>query len=378
MKSRAAIVGCGVWTPKHSITNEKLAAAYNAYADQWNAENVDKIEAGDARALKLTSAENIVKTSGIERRYVVEKAGILDPKRMAPRLAPRANDAPSIMAEMAINAASQALEMAQINPARIDLVLCAASNMERAYPSIAVEVQDLLGAPGFAFDMNAACSSATFAVQAAADMIKSGSIETALIVNPEICSAHLEWRDRDCNFIFGDAASALVLQRQDLASVDGFTVRSTRAASQFSNNIRNNNGFLRGAHDQMHDRRDMLFMQNGRRVFKEVLPMVVEHISQHLADEDLKAEEVERFWLHQANKFMNEYIGKELLGRPPTERVLPVILNEYANTSSAGSIIAFAKHSSDMRPGQTGLMCSFGAGYTIGSVIVERFVASTA
>jgi beta-ketodecanoyl-[acyl-carrier-protein] synthase len=219
--------------------------------------------------------------------------------------------------------------------------------------------------------MNVACSSATFALQMATDMIRAGSIRAALIVNPEITSGHLEWRDRDCHFIFGDVATAIVVQRAE-DGLAGFRVLSTRAATQFSNNIRNNNGFLRRTRDQMEDRRDMQFMQNGRKVFKEVLPLVSDHIARHLADEGVPVTDLRRLWLHQANKAMNDYIGAKVLGRAPEAGEQPNILQDYANTSSAGSIIAFDKYKDDLRAGDRGLICSFGAGYSVGSVLVER------
>lgn len=276
------------------------------------------------------------------------------------------------MAEMALKAAEIALAGAGLTGADIDLVLCAASNHERAYPAIAVEVQSLIGAGGFAYDMNVACSSATFGIQTAVQMVKTGAVRRALMVNPEICSAHLEWRDRDCHFIFGDVCTAVVIERDEGLASPHFKVLSTRCATQFSNNIRNNNGFLRRTHDQMQDRRDMQFMQNGRKVFKEVLPLVSQHISDHLTEEGVASSDLTRLWLHQANKTMNDYIGRKVLGRDPEPGEQPNILQDYANTSSAGSIIAFSQHSADLQPGEKGLICSFGAGYSVGSVIVER------
>ena len=369
----AAITGSGVFTPEAIITNDALVAAFNAYADRWNAAHADAIAAGEADAMAHSSAEFILAASGIEQRYVMDKTGILDPDVMHPLLPARADDAPSLMAEMGLAASDAALAMAGVDAGEIDLVICAASNHERAYPAIAIEIQQLLGAGGFAFDMNVACSSATFGIQTATDMIRAGSIHRALVVNPEICSAHLEWRDRDCHFIFGDVATALVIEREDLAKGAHFAIRSTRCATAFSNNIRNNNGFLRRTRPgHMEDRRDMQFMQNGRKVFKEVLPMVSAHIADHMEAEGVGAADLARLWLHQANKTMNDYIGRKVLGRDPASGEQPNILQDYANTSSAGSIIAFAKHSADMAPGALGLICSFGAGYSVGSVIVER------
>jgi beta-ketodecanoyl-[acyl-carrier-protein] synthase len=193
------------------------------------------------------------------------------------------------------------------------------------------------------------------------------------VVCPEICSGHLEWRDRDCHFIFGDVCTAVVIERAEDAKGAHFVVKSTRCATQFSNNIRNNNGFLRRTRpDGVGERRDMQFMQNGRKVFKEVLPMVSAHIAAHLESAGWEAADLRRLWLHQANKTMNDFIGRKVLGRDPEPGEQPNILQDYANTSSAGSIIAFAKHSGDLEPGDKGVICSFGAGYSVGSVLVER------
>ncbi len=368
----AAITGTGVFTPSASISNDELVAAFNAHADRFNAEHAAEIAAGTVEAKTHSSADFILAASGIERRFVMDRDGVLDPARMIPHLPARADDEPSIMAEMGVSAARQALEQAGREASEVGAVLCAASNHERAYPAIAVEIQSLLGCGGFAFDMNVACSSATFGIQTAADMIRAGSVRSVLVINPEICSAHLEWRDRDCHFIFGDVATATLVELDEGLTRPHYKIRSTRLATQFSNNIRNNNGFLRRTRDQMEDRRDMQFMQNGRRVFKEVLPLVSAHIADHMAEEGIAAGDLRRLWLHQANKTMNDYIGRKVLGRDPEPGEQPNILQDYANTSSAGSIIAFAKHSADLATGDLGLICSFGAGYSVGSVIVER------
>ena len=120
------------------------------------------------------------------------------------------------------------------------------------------------------------------------------------------------------------------------------------------------------------DPQELVFRQNGQMVFREVCPMVAAHITEHLAQLDLAPADVRRFWLHQANLKMNQLIAKGVLGRLPTEDEAPVILDEFANTSSAGSVIAFHRHRDDLAPGDIGVLCSFGAGYSVGSVIVRR------
>jgi beta-ketodecanoyl-[acyl-carrier-protein] synthase len=371
--SKPAITGTGVFTPSQIITNDELVAAFNAYAKAFNEDHADAIAAGEIEAKDSSSSDFIVNASGIKQRYVMDKTGVLDPAVMHPHLRPRSDDEPGIMAEMALEACATALAQAGREASEIDLIICAASNHERPYPAIAIEIQQLLGAGGFAFDMNVACSSATFGIQAAADMVRAGSAKRALVVSPEICSGHLEWRDRDCHFIFGDVCTAVVIERADKAKGAHFVIHSTRCATQFSNNIRNNNGFLRRTRPEgMEDHREMLFMQEGRKVFKEVLPLVSAHIADHMAEEGVSADQLKRLWLHQANKTMNDFLGRKVMGRVPEPDEQPNILQDYANTSSAGSIIAFSKYSDDLAPGDTGLICSFGAGYSVGSVLVER------
>jgi beta-ketodecanoyl-[acyl-carrier-protein] synthase len=237
---------------------------------------------------------------------------------------------------------------------------------------MAVEVQDTLGIDGFGFDMNVACSSATFALQAAADMVANGHARAILVCNPEICSGHLNFRDRDSHFIFGDVATAFIVERAETARNGGWEIVSTKLKTKFSNNIRNNFGFLNRAAPEGIGQTDKLFVQEGRKVFKDVVPMVSELILAHLAENGVAAAELKRIWLHQANQGMNDMIARRVLGRDPEVGEAPNILDEYANTSSAGSVIAFHKYNEDLKSGDLGLLCSFGAGYSVGSVILRK------
>jgi len=368
------ISGTGLWTPKESITNDELVASFNRYVELFNGANATAIEAGEIEALQPSSAEFIEKASGIKQRYVLDKEGILDPERMKPSIPERSDDEISVQAEIAVKAIQQALANAGRKPEDVDAVLVACSNMQRPYPAMAVEVQHYLGMErGWGYDMNVACSSATFGLQAAVDSVRSGSAKCVVVVNPEICSGHLAWEDRDCHFIFGDVATAMVVESEaDATSNNQWRVLGTKLATQFSNNIRNNFGFLNRADESGVGARDKLFRQEGRRVFREVCPMVAAQISAHIAELDLSADHLRRMWLHQANLAMNQFIARRVLGRDATPEEAPVILDEYANTSSAGSIIAFHRHNEDMEAGDKGVICSFGAGYSIGSVIVEK------
>ena len=368
---QAVIAATGLYTPPATVSNEELVETFNTYAERFNAANAEAIAAGEAQAIATSSPEFILKASGIASRHVVDKTGIVDPEIMRPIIPERPNDQISVMAEMAVAAAREAIERWGKPAERIDAVLCAASNMQRAYPAMAIEIQNALGIGGFAFDINVACSSATFGIKTAADFIAAGSARAVLVVNPEICSGHLNFRDRDSHFIFGDVATAVIVERAEDA-VGGWDILGTRLKTQFSNNIRNNFGFLNRAAPEGVGAVDKLFVQEGRKVFREVVPMVSEMIVDHAMEIGVEPTGLKRLWLHQANINMNDMIGRRVLGRDPTPEENVIILDEYANTSSAGSIIAFHSHSDDMASGDTGLICSFGAGYSAGTVFVRK------
>jgi beta-ketodecanoyl-[acyl-carrier-protein] synthase len=366
LTGRPVISATGLFTPSETITNEELVASFNAFVDRHNAANPD------AEPLAYSSVEFIEKASGIKARHVMSKAAILDPEIMCPRLPERANDEISVMAEIGVAAARQALERAGRRPEDVDAVLCAASNMQRAYPAMAIEIQQALGIEGFGFDMNVACSSATFGIQTAADYVRAGNARSVLVVSPEITSGHLNWRDRDSHFIFGDVATAVLVEDAAIAPAQHWEILGTRLKTVFSNNIRNNFGFLNRAHPESTGSADKLFVQEGRKVFKEVVPMVAQMILDEAERLGIDPEGLRRLWLHQANAGMNRLIAHKVLGHEASEDESPTVLDTYGNTSSAGSIIAFHQHSEDLKGGDTGLICSFGAGYSAGTVFVRK------
>jgi beta-ketodecanoyl-[acyl-carrier-protein] synthase len=237
---------------------------------------------------------------------------------------------------------------------------------------MAIEIQAALGIDGFGFDMNVACSSATFGIQTAADYVRAGHARSVLVVSPEICSGHLNWRDRDSHFIFGDVATAVLVEAVDIAPRPHWEILGTRLKTVFSNNIRNNFGFLNRASPETADAVDKLFVQEGRKVFKEVVPMVATMIVEEAQRQGLDPAALRRLWLHQANEGMNRLIAQRVLGHEANPDESPTVLDTYGNTSSAGSIIAFHLHSKDLKPGDTGVICSFGAGYSAGTVFVRK------
>ena len=370
---KAAITGTGTYAPPSIISNDELAAAFNAYVEASNRENADEIARGERTRLEPSSAEFIFKASGIRRRHVTDRTGILDPAIMAPRIPNRPNGEPSLQCEMSLAAAKVALAQAGATPESVDAVIVACSNHQRAYPAIAVEVQHALGATGMAFDMNVACSSATFGISMARDMVTQGSARRVLVVSPEICTGHLNFRDRESHFIFGDACTAVVVEPLETAAAPGaYEILGTRLLTSFSSAIRNNAGFLDRCAPEVRDATDRLFVQQGRKVFKEVSPVVAELISSHLDQLGIAPAALRRLWLHQANQTMNQWIAAKILGRDATTDESPSVLDEYANTSSCGSILVFHERREDVKVGEMGVICSFGAGYSVGNIVVRR------
>lgn len=365
------ITGTGLYHPAESISNQELVESLNAYVEQYNQDNAEKIAANELPERLGSSAEFIEKASGIQRRYVIEKSGVLDPSRLRPRLEERTDDELSIQAEWGVWAAKDAMTNAGVAPEDIDVVILACSNLQRAYPAVAVEIQTALGIEGYAYDMNVACSAATFGLKQAYDAIKSGA-RRVLLVNVEITSGHTDYRSRDCHFIFGDVATASIIE--DTETKNGFEILDIHLFTQFSNNIRNNFGFLNRSEDAVRD--DKQFRQDGRKVFKEVCPLVAKIISTQLEKNQIEAESIKRFWLHQANLNMNQLIAKLVLGKDAEPERTPIILDEFANTSSAGVMIALHRTGHEVESDEYGVICSFGAGYSVGSILVQKRLAS--
>jgi beta-ketodecanoyl-[acyl-carrier-protein] synthase len=373
MAPDVVISGTGIFLPPEQISTAELVDSYNAYVRRFNAARKADIAAGTVDALSESSEAFILKASGIANRYVMEKQGILDIDRMHPTFPERSDREPSLQSEMAAAAVRAALASAGKTPEDVDAVIVSCSSLQRPYPAIAIEVQSALGIDGFGFDMNVACSAATYAIKIAADFVAAGTARCVVAVNPEINSGFSNFRDRDSHFIFGDIATATVVERRDTCRrADAFLIRGTRLLSRFSSNVRNNFSFINRWEAEALNRSDTLFYQNGRKVFKEVTPLATRLITGHLSDLDIDVSEIRRLWLHQANSNMNLLVATKVLGRTPRNGDAPMVLEKFGNTASAGAILAYHLHKDDFDPGDKGVICSFGAGYSAGSIVVEK------
>ncbi len=376
------ITGTGLYIPPYSISNEELVDSFNQYVENYNAKHADEIEAGTVTALQPSSAAFIEKVSGIKSRYVMEKDGILDPEIMAPVIPYRnLGEELSIMAELGTAALKDALADAGLEANDLDGIILACSNFQRTYPAVSIEIQDAIGmVGGFAYDMNVACSAATFGLSQVHGSIVSGLAKRVAVVNVEITSAHLNWRNRDSHFIFGDVATASIVEELDTPK--GYEILNAKLFTQFSTNIKNEYGFMDrseflAAQTEMYPDikepvTDKLFLQNGRKVFREVCPKVSEIITEHFHDNVLQASDIKMMWLHQANANMLDLILRTVVGRDADKAIVPSVIDEFANTSSASPMIVFHRYKDALESGDLGVICSFGAGYSIGSVLVRK------
>ncbi len=360
--------------PREKITNDELVNSYNAYADWYNTKYIADIKAGEKEALDFSNADFIYKASGIKQRFVHNKSGILDPQRMYPLVPKRAKGSVSLQAEFALNAAEKLLKKTSLEAKEIDAIVVACSNYERAYPGIGVEVADILGLKDFfALDVNAGCASAAFGISTAQGLIRAGTAKRVMVLTPELYSFHMNFKDRRSHFIFGDGCSAVLLEDESIhQDNEGFLIHNTRLVSKFSNNIRNNFGFINVSEDKRGPDEEYRFKQNGRNVKEDVVPFTINHIKDHLAEVGWQGSELKRLWLHQANIHMMNAIAEEVLERPVDESLMPETLHEFANTAGSSVIGCFDKYHEDMVAGEIGVICAFGAGYSVGSVALEK------
>jgi beta-ketodecanoyl-[acyl-carrier-protein] synthase len=360
--------GTGLYLPKDTISNDELVKSFNAYVDSFNEDNAKAIDDGSLEPLAHSSSAFIEKASGINSRHVIDKRGILDIDLMRPQIDEYLADGQSVQAHMAINAAKDALEAANKSSRDIDWVIATSSGFQRHYPAIAIEVQEALGIDGLGFDMNVACSSVSFALLNAINAIKANAARAVLIVNPELFTLQTNFRCRKSHFLFGDAATAIIVEKaNETCYPHAFEVIDCQMKTQFSKNIINDFGFT---NDTIEGKDRNYFNQNGNKVFKEVVKlssdMIVQQLNRHSANIP------KRFWLHQANSNMTRLIVNKLIGRNPTIEEAPQPIQFCGNTSSSGAMISYHLHHQDMDTSDYGLFATFGAGYSLGSIILRK------
>ena len=311
------ILGCGSYLPKKILTNNDLSKKLDT-SDEW-----------------------IKSRTGIRQRHIADKN--------------------QLNSDLGYEAAKKAIINAKIKISDIDLIIVATSTPDHTFPSTATKVQAKLGIKkGFAFDIQAACSGFIYAMSIADNYILNNQATNVLVIGSEIFSRILDWNDRSTCVLFGDGAGAIVLSKKKRNS--GILSTELYSDGRFYDLLYVDGGV---ASNQKAGQIKM----KGREVFRHAVEKLSECIKLSLKKNNLKKDNIDWIIPHQANKRIMDMTAKKL---DISKNKVLVTVDRYANTSSAGSIIAFSQYSEDMKEDDVGVLCSFGAGYSAGSVILKK------
>lgn len=320
---RSVVRGVGAYLPANIVTNDDLAKKVDT-SDAW-----------------------IKERTGIAQRHIAAKD--------------------ELTSDLAVAAAKQALDRADLHPIDIDLIIVATTTPDNTFPATACAVQAKLGMTrGVAFDIQAVCSGFVFGLATADSYLRCGLYERALVIGAETLSRILDWEDRSTCVLFGDGAGAVVLEaRKSGGGVDDRGILTTRLRSdgRYKSKL-----FVDGGpsltqtvgHIQM----------EGREVFRHAVTKISDVIRDALQATSLKAEDIDWFVPHQANKRILDGIGRKI-GMSP-DRVV-VTVDKHANTSAASIPLALNSlyESGQLKEGQLVLFEAMGGGFTWGSALVR-------
>jgi 3-oxoacyl-[acyl-carrier-protein] synthase III len=326
-KHYAAITGLGVYLPRKVVTNRDLEQIIDT-DDEW-----------------------IVQRTGIrERRIAGENESTFT---------------------MALAAAKQALQMANLPPEELDLIICATFTPEYPFPSTASLVQAGLGASrAGAFDLEAACAGFVYGLSVASAYILSGQANNVLVIGSETLSRVVDWNDRATCVLFGDGAGATLLQKTDNEDAG-----SIKASALYSDGSKAEHLLIPGGgsyaptSDQTITAGMHYIKMNGSEVFKNAVRVMASVTEQALAKTSLTLDELDLLIAHQANARIIEGVGKRL--EIPAEKVFMNVQN-YGNTSAASIPIALydAVLQGRLLPGMLVALTGFGGGFSCGSMVV--------
>ncbi len=325
MERYAHIVGWGKYTPTKVLTNDDLAKMVDT-SDAW-----------------------IRKASGIGKRHIATK---------------------ETTASMALYAAQEAIEVADVNPAEIDLVIVATATPEHAFPSTACLVQDQLGAVNAgAFDLSAGCSGFVYSLGLANGMIRSGVYNTILVIGAETLSRIVDWKDRATCVLFGDGAGAVVVRGSDKYGGILSTLLGADGSGGELLMLPAGGSKMPTSLDTVTSNQHTIKM-NGHEVYRFATRVMADAAKQVLEKAQIPMEEIELFIPHQANIRIIEHAAKIL--KLPPEKVF-CNLEKYGNTSAASIPIALceAVEAQRVNPGDHLVFVGFGAGLTWAAAAIE-------
>jgi 3-oxoacyl-[acyl-carrier-protein] synthase-3 len=317
--ARIGITGLGTHVPERVLTNHELAGIVDT-SDEW-----------------------ILERTGIrERRIAAQDEALTDIARPA---------------------AQAALAEAQVDPAEIDLLICATVTPDMMFPTSSALLADELVMPkAAAYDLLAGCTGFVYALAQAYGMLSSGLSKRALVVGGDVLSKILDWEDRSTLVLFGDGAGAVVMEPVESGGFLGFELGADGGGGE--------NLWLPGSGSRHFEDPDAFVKMNGREVFKFATRIMVYSAEQILTECGKTVDEVDVYIPHQANKRIIDYAAGKL-GIPPEKTVVNV--DRYGNTSSGSIPLALtdARVEGRLHDGALVLMTGMGAGLTWGSALIE-------
>jgi len=316
---------------------------------------------GMAIPKKILTNKDLEKIVDTNDEWIVSRTGIRE-RRIA-----GANDT---TASLAAEAALRALEVANLHPSDLDLIIVSTSSPDYIFPATACLVQDQIGAvKAGAFDLLAACTGFVYAVNLGSQAIKSNGANNVLVIGSETLSRIVNWKDRNTCILFGDGAGAFVIQaseepggvisavlRSDGSGADLLSVPASGSRHPAS---------MQTLYDGLH-----YIQMNGREVFRFATRVMAEASQQAIESAHLTMDDIKIVIPHQANSRIIEAAARGL--NIPMERVM-MNLERYGNTSTASIPIATieAVQTERLKPGDKTVMVAFGSGLTWGAVLVE-------
>ncbi len=324
--TNALITGWGMYAPSRVMTNEDLAKIVDT-SDEW-----------------------IVSRTGIRERRIA------------------ADD--ETTTTLSVNAARDALAVAGLDPAEVDLIVLGTCSPDYPLPATACLVARDLGATrAAAFDLQAACSGFVYALATATGFVRSGMYRNVLVIGVEVLSRYLNWQDRNTCVLFGDGAGAVVLQASDQpGGMSGFHLFAD--GSGFEGIIVPAGGSACPASPQTAADGLHYIRMAGRDVYKYATRQLAESALAAVRDAGLTMADIDQFVFHQANLRIIEHVAREL-GMPMEKTYLNI--EKYGNTSAASVPMALAEAvaAGRIKQGDRILMVAFGAGYTAAAAVVE-------
>ena len=326
MSPYAHITGWGMAVPEKVLTNDELAEMVDT-TDQW-----------------------------IRERTGIRERRIASPDQSS--------------ATLATAAALQALEVANLKPSELDLIIVSTSSPEHIFPSTACLVQDRLGAAkAGAFDLLAACTGFIYAINTASQAIRSGSVKNVLVIGAETLSRFTNWQDRNTCILFGDGAGAFVLQASETpGGVLSAVLRSDGSGADLLT-LPAGGSRLPASHDTV-DKGQHFIHMNGREVFRFATRVMSQTTRETVEAAQLTLDDVDLIIPHQANQRIIESAARSL--DIPLERFV-INVERYGNTSTASIPIATCEaiQQGRLNPGDRVVFVGFGAGLTWGAALIE-------